>query len=120
MAYSVERPVSGELRVTLYWLCIDPPDESFTAFVQVTTEEGDYVSGHDAFPDNGNAPTQTWQAGHMYADRHVISLPANIRPGTYRLVAGMYDVNMQRAVATGQGASPFTGNAIPLSEIDLP
>jgi hypothetical protein len=120
IGFQVERVEVGQILVTLFWLATDPPDESYTAFVHLVSEDGEFVVGHDSFPLNGTAPTQTWLSGYVYADPHLLEIREDASPGMYELVAGMYDVNMVRAVAARHGASVFEDRAVPLSEISLP
>jgi hypothetical protein len=119
VGYTVEGPVWGQLRVTLYWWAARAPSQSYTVFTQVLNSDGDLVAGHDSLPADGEAPTHTWVTGRVYADTHLIELPGDLPPGTYRVVAGMYDFNLNRLVATGPDASMFEDNAVPLGEIEL-
>ena len=119
VGYTVEGPVWGQLRVTLYWWAARAPSQSYTVFTQVLNSDGDLVTGHDSLPADGEAPTHTWVTGRVYADTHLIELPGDLPPGTYRVVAGMYDFNLNRLVATGPDASMFEDNAVPLGEIEL-
>ncbi len=120
IGYSIERPAWDQLQVTLYWWAGRTPSQSYTVFTQVLDSEGNLVVGHDSNPADGAAPTHTWIPGHVYEDTHIIELPLNLPPGTYRVVAGMYDFNLRRLVATGPDASIFEDNAVPLGEIELP
>ncbi len=119
VGYTVERPAWGQVRVTLYWWAARAPSQSYTVFTQVLDSDGDLVAGHDSLPADGDAPTHTWVTGRVYADTHLIELPGDLPPGTYRVVAGMYDFNLNRLVATGPDASIFEDNAVPLGEIEL-
>jgi hypothetical protein len=49
------------------------------------------VSDHTLDP-----PASAWIEGEWIIDEHVLSLPAELPPGSYTLVAGLYDA------ATGQ------------------
>jgi hypothetical protein len=120
IGYTIERPAWDQLQVTLYWWAARSPSQSYTVFTQVLDGEGNLVAGHDSSPADGAAPTHTWVPGHVYADTHLIELPLNLPPGTYRVVAGMYNFNLRRLVATGPDASIFKDNAVPLEEIELP
>jgi hypothetical protein len=120
IGYTIERPAWDQLQVTLYWWAARTPNQSYTVFTQVLDSEGNLVTGHDSHPADGAAPTHTWVPNHVYADTHLIELPLNLPPGTYRVVAGMYDFNLRRLVATGPDASIFEDNAVPLGEIELP
>jgi hypothetical protein len=120
IGYTIERPAWDQMQVTLYWWAARSPNQSYTVFTQVLDSEGGLIAGHDSRPANGDAPTQTWIPGRVYADTHLIELPTGLPPGTYRVVAGMYDFNLRRLVATAPDASTFENNAVPLGEIELP
>jgi hypothetical protein len=94
IGYTIERPAWDQVQVTLYWWAARPPNQSYTVFTQVLDGEGGLVAGHDSRPAKP--------------------------PGTYQVVAGMYDFNLRRLVATGPDASIFEDNAVPLGEIELP
>ena len=38
----------------------------------------------------GRYPTQNWAAGELVRDRHTLTLPADLAPGAYRLIVGVY------------------------------
>ncbi len=120
IGYTVERSGRGQVRVTLYWWAAGAPTQSYTVFAHVLNADGEFVAGHDSFPVNGTVPTQTWVPGRVYADTHLIQLPDDLPPGTYRVVAGMYDFDLTRLIATGPDGSIFRNRAVPLGEIELP
>ena len=43
-----------------------------------------------------------------------------VAPGTYQVMAGMYDLDLVRLTATGQDAAPFPNSAVPLGGVVLP
>jgi hypothetical protein len=120
IGYTIEQPARYEVRITLYWWAAGIPTQSYTVFTQVLDADGNLVASHDSFPANGAAPTETWVTGRVYADTHLIQLPVDLPPGSYRLVAGMYDFNLRRVAATGPDALIFRDSAVPLGEIELP
>jgi len=120
IGYTIERPRRDQVRVTLYWWAVVPLTQSYTVFTHVLDAEGRLVAGHDSLPVNGTAPTQDWEAGRVYADTHLIQLPDGLPAGTYQVVAGMYDLNLRRLVATGPDSRIFPNRAVPLGEITWP
>jgi len=120
IGYTLERTGPRQVRVTLYWWATAAPPQSFTVFSQVLDGEGNLVAGHDSQPADGAVPTERWAAGRVYADSHLIQLPADLPPGTYRLVAGMYNVFLNRVAASGPDGTRFEDGAVPLGEMDLP
>jgi hypothetical protein len=120
VGYRLEVPERGKLLVTLYWWATGVPTQNYTVFTQVLDSEGKLVAGHDSVPANGTAPTHTWLIGRVYADAHLIELPPGLTPAAYHVVAGMYDLNLTRLIATGENAVPFPNRAVPLGKVTLP
>jgi hypothetical protein len=88
-AYEIRREArSGVLEVWLaWWLQTDADkgaDEHFT--VQLLDENG-AVAGQD---DHAGYPSTYWQTGDVVLSRFVIPVPEDLRPGDYRLRAGIY------------------------------
>jgi hypothetical protein len=59
--------------------------------VQLLNETGQVVAQVDAQPQAGTAPTLTWLPGEILSDPYTLTLPPTLPPGTYRLIAGLYD-----------------------------
>jgi uncharacterized membrane protein len=80
-----------ELVITLYWAALAPMDRDYTVFVHVLRSDGRRVAQHDGEPWwKVSLPTSTWQPGEEVQDQHVLELPPDLAPGTYRLQAGVY------------------------------
>jgi hypothetical protein len=120
VGYQVDRPARWHVLITLYWWMTGTPSQSYTVFTHVLDANGKFVAGHDGIPANGSVPTHTWDRQHVYADAHLIELPANLPPGRYQVLAGMYDVNLSRVVAVAPDAQLFPNNAVPLGDVELP
>ncbi|MFN2227428.1 MAG: hypothetical protein ACK2UY_13990, partial [Anaerolineae bacterium] len=89
LATATPTPDSG-LEVTLYWHALGTPAHDYHAFLHLLDGEGNIVAQHDGVPGEGELPTLGWLPGEYLADRHVLSLPADLPPGEYRLAAGLY------------------------------
>lgn len=93
---------AGVMRVTLGWRL--RPDRflevDYTVFLHLRNAAGETVAQGDGPPVDGQWPTSLWPPDVTIHDTHTITAPANLPPGTYRLVTGLYD----RA----------TGNRLPL------
>jgi hypothetical protein len=84
------------LEVTLYWHALETPDKAYHAFVHLLDAKDKIVAQHDGPAGQGALPTLGWLPGEYLADPHVLTLPAGLPEGDYRLRVGLYDP------ATGQ------------------
>jgi len=65
------------------------PDER-SVLVHLIDSNNAIATQADGAPANGTRPTSQWRAGDIIIDSHVIALPADLPPGEYSLVFGMY------------------------------
>jgi hypothetical protein len=66
---------------------------------------GKLVAQRDAMPVNNTRPTSTWALGDDVLDPIAFPVPSDLRPGTYRLIAVLYDQpTLRRLSAQGNGA----------------
>jgi hypothetical protein len=79
------------LPVTLYWQALAEMKTDYTVFVQLLNDAGQVVAQADSQPLAGAAPTTTWLSGEILTDPYTLTLPANLPPGGYRLIGGLYD-----------------------------
>jgi len=80
-----------ELVATLYWRALAPMDQNYTVFVHLVGPDGERVAQHDGEPWwEVPLPTSTWQPGEKLRDQHVLELPPDLAPGSYRLQVGVY------------------------------
>ncbi len=86
----------GQLPVTLTWLALAEMSEDYTVFVQVLDAADRIVGQVDAWPVQGTRPTSGWRPGETISDPHVLQLSADMPPGDYRVLVGLY------LLATGQ------------------
>ena len=81
------------LPVTVGWRALQPIDTSFTGFVHLLDQTGQIVAQDDHVPQQGRRPTNAWLSGEVIEDDYELRLPADLAPGRYRLVAGLYDAS---------------------------
>lgn len=79
------------LAIVLGWRAAQRVEASYTGFVHLLDAAGHLVAQDDHVPLGGRKPTDTWVAGEVVEDPYVFPLPADLSPGVYRLVAGLYD-----------------------------
>ncbi len=85
------------------WLPLKRPGADYHLFLQLLTAGGDLVAQHDSSPGGGYAPTSAWSPGTEVSDRHGLSLPADLPPGEYRLIAGLYDPTNGERLSVDRG-----------------
>ena len=87
-----ETAVSGStVPITLYWQANATPSQDYTIFMQLLNGNREWAAGADAPPVNNFYPTALWQAGDVIDDRHQLTIPADLPPGTYPLLVGLYE-----------------------------
>ncbi len=64
--------------------------EPLVVVVQLLDAQGQVVANYEAPPLAGRYDTSDWQPGELVRDRHVLTTPAGIPAGRYRLVVGLY------------------------------
>ena len=93
--YTLGEPVvqwGRDLGVLFEWGVIRDLDEYYANFVHVVDDAGRiWGQGDHWMTDEALVPTVSWKQGDAVFDRTTVSLHPGIPPGTYRLVAGMYD-----------------------------
>lgn len=92
------------ITVSLLWRAAGEAGRNYKAFVQLWDATGERRAGHDSDPCASACPTEGWLPGEYLEDAHRLDLPADLPPGDYRLVAGMYDPDTQRRLSAADGA----------------
>ncbi len=93
LGYDVEplSPSPGEdMHVALYWQAKEGFVQDYHSYVHLVDRGGRIIAQSDHRPGGDYYPTTLWQPGETLLDEHVLLIPADGRPGTYRLLAGMY------------------------------
>jgi len=102
------------LRVILYWQCVQSLDTSYTVFCHLVAADGTLGPQQDDLPCLGQCLTTSWVPGEVLIDEHTIALPADVPPGPYTLFVGMYDAQTMQRVPVAGG-----GDAVPAGIIDI-
>ncbi len=79
------------LPLNLYWQAQAEMAVDYTVFVQLLNNAGQVAAQVDLPPQAGAAPTTTWLPGEILPDPYSLPLPADLAPGSYRLITGLYD-----------------------------
>lgn len=79
------------LQITLFWQTDAPVSQRYKLFLHLLNQDGQIAAQDDGEPVGGSAPTSSWQPGTTITDNHGLLLPADLPPGEYTLLIGMYD-----------------------------
>jgi hypothetical protein len=103
-----------KLPLTLYWQAEAEMEVDHTVFVQLLNSAGRVVAQVDVPPLAGAAPTTTWLPGEVLTDPYTLALPADLIPGEYRLITGLYDAATGQRLAVASG-----GDFVELGKITI-
>lgn len=103
----------------LVWEARAAPPADYTLFAHLISPDGGRVSQVDL-----PYPTSGWQAGRFVTTELPVPIPADVAPGVYRLVVGLYEPDTGRRlplVADEPAPPELSGpNALLLAEFPLP
>jgi len=80
------------LPFTLHWRATAPVGRDYTAFAHLLNAAGETVAQLDWQPHDavGRLPTSAWLVGQPVVDAQTLDLPADLAPGRYTLIGGLY------------------------------
>lgn len=106
------------LNINLFWQAVAAMDSDYTVFVQLLDSGGKLIAQQDHQPRNGFLPTSIWREGRVISDGYTLVVPQDTPPGSYSLVAGMYELESGvRLPVTHDGKS--AGDVIMLGQIEV-
>ena len=94
------------VQVVLFWRAIRQLATNYRVSLRLTTPDGMPFWQRDGDPQDGYAPTSTWQPGQTVVDRRGLLLPADATPGVYGQSLVVYDP------ATGQALEVEGGGQV--------
>jgi hypothetical protein len=104
-----EQPLrpGAEVPLTLYWQVTGALDRDYSVFVHLVDAGDKMVAQADALPLQGFYPTSRWESGEILNDTHRLSVPADLQPGAYQILVGLYDpVTGQRLPVLDSAGNP--------------
>ena len=79
------------LDISLWWQAVAPVGTDYAVLVHLVGAADNIVAQADGVPVGGRYPTSAWAPGEHIIDARRVVLPADIPPGTYRLLGGLYN-----------------------------
>ncbi len=86
----VMRP-GDSLTLTLWWEALAQPAQDYAVFTHLVLPPDAVWAQKDAQPQNGAAPTSSWEPGQRVEDVYTLTLPDDAPPGVYFVEIGIYD-----------------------------
>jgi hypothetical protein len=81
----------AQLQVSLLWNALQPQPDLLLVFVQVLDETDRKIAQWDGAAGGDWWPTPAWQAGQSIRQDIPLRIDEDAPPGTYRVIAGLYD-----------------------------
>lgn len=109
----------GIVPLTLYWQAQVPLSLRYKVFVHLNSPAGEQLAQADDFPACGTSHANSWPPGQIVPDRHLIKLPPDIPPGTYSLVVGMYEPDLNLRLNYFDVAGNEQGNSLTIGNLTV-
>jgi hypothetical protein len=106
----------GVLPVALRWEARYPVSADYYVFVHLLDAEENRVAQSDGQPALWTRPTSSWAPGEPIEDRYALRLPADLLPGDYTLIAGLYLPNSGERLLTDSGQTYVTLATVQIRE----
>ncbi len=84
-------PIGQSQTITFTWQINQAVPTDYTVFIHLRDANGQNIFTGDGPPLAGWYPTSWWLSGEIVPDRHTLTMPTTLAPGTYQLVVGWYD-----------------------------
>lgn len=85
------RPGQG-LLINLYWQPLGELDVDYAIFLHLLDAQGNRVAQRDTVIRQADYPTSRWHPLELAVDLADLPIPADLPPGSYRLILGVYDM----------------------------
>lgn len=113
LGFERKRLTAERLDFRLAWQAEQPIQADYTVFAQLLDLDHNLMVSYDSPPLGGAYPTSTWLPGQAIRESRHIPL-ADVPPGSYRLIVGLYDP------ATGQRLkTPAGTDFVEVDEVEI-
>jgi hypothetical protein len=110
-----------DIPLELLWQAsCDHRSEALVVVIQLVDAAGEVVASLEEEPLGGRYPTTLWQPGELVRDRHALAIPADVAPGRYDLIVGLYRAADRERLTTASGPLGLTRkDYFPVREITV-
>lgn len=123
LGYDVETSYAypgGIVPLNLHWHTLETLSLRYKVFIHLQNADGHTVAQADDFPVCGLLHANTWGPGMTVIDRHLLRLPADMPPGEYALVVGMYEPDLNLRLNYFDIAHNEQGNSVTIGTLSVP
>lgn len=96
------------LLLALRWESLQAVAYNYHVFVHLVNSQGEKLAQRDGQPVQWLRPISTWQPGEEIIDHYGLLLPADLAPGQYSLLVGLYDPVSGQRLPISAGPGNFT------------
>ena len=114
------KPADQTLNLNLYWQTQTPLTTRYKVFAQLLAADNTVIAQSDNFPAEGQRPTTGWLPGEIIADPHTLAIANDPVPGSYRLIAGLYNPLTGQRLSLVNDRGQAIGDAVLVAEVTLP
>lgn len=108
-----DRARAGDtILVSFTWRADKADYNEIIQFLHIVHEESGVWWGHDQQPLGARLPTRFWYSGLVDTETWEISLPAELRPGRYTVLTGLYRTNDQIRLPANDAEGAAYGDAL--------
>jgi hypothetical protein len=94
------------LTMQFYWQAAHTPPANFSMLIHLQPYiSNELVAQADGAPGPVNRPTQTWNISTetLVSEPYSLNIPAELKPGQYRLYIGLYNISTGERLLSAQG-----------------
>lgn len=107
------------LPLLLAWQPVCPMDMDYVALLHLIAPDGSLAAQYDRAPLQGVVPTTLWRSRELLLDAYDLEIPADLAPGDYRLLIGLYDLPTLTRLPVQIDGEP-AGDTIHVATITIP
>ncbi|MGQ9598792.1 MAG: glycosyltransferase family 39 protein [Anaerolineae bacterium] len=105
-----------KLVLHLYWQGLRPIEDNVMALIQLIDEEGRFLMYRDGTPTAGRDTTDRWAPRIPLTSEHLLPIPDNGQPGTYRLTISLHPCGEPRWLPVSGPDGKLIGDSFILPE----
>jgi 4-amino-4-deoxy-L-arabinose transferase-like glycosyltransferase len=115
----LQTTAGASLSITLTWECLETFRDDYTVFVHLVSPDQSPLAQADSQPLGGAYPTSLWDVGEQVTDPYSLAIPADLPPGRYELLVGMYLLSTSERLPLLNKEGQVLGDSISLGTVEV-